>query len=84
MKIFYTSRFLRSYKKLLNEIKDKIEEKESVIMNDIFDKSLKTHKLHGDFEGFYSLSVDYKNRIIFELESDNTIVFYDIGDHDIY
>ena len=53
-------------------------------MNDIFDKSLKTHKLHGDFEGFYSLSVDYKNRIIFELESDNTVVFYDIGDHDIY
>ncbi|MFA6797125.1 MAG: type II toxin-antitoxin system mRNA interferase toxin, RelE/StbE family [Candidatus Paceibacterota bacterium] len=84
MKIFYTSKFLRAYKKLSNEIKDRVEEKEPIIMNDIFDKSLKTHKLHGDFEGFYSLSIDYKNRIIFELKSSDTVIFYDIGDHDIY
>jgi addiction module RelE/StbE family toxin len=84
MKILYTSRFLRAYKKLPVEIKDKVEKKEKVILKDIFDKTLKTHKLHGDFEGFYALSVDYKNRIIFELAGETTVVFYDIGDHDIY
>lgn len=84
MEIFYTSKFLRAYKKLPNEIKDKLEEKEKIIINDVFDKSLKTHKLHGDFDGFYSLSIDYKNRIIFELGDSKIVVFHDIGDHDIY
>ncbi|MCX6712551.1 MAG: type II toxin-antitoxin system mRNA interferase toxin, RelE/StbE family [Candidatus Vogelbacteria bacterium] len=84
MEILYTSRFLRAYKKLSAEIKNKVEEKEKVILKDIFNKTLKTHKLRGDFEGFYALSVDYKNRIIFELDGETTVVFYDIGSHDIY
>lgn len=83
MEILYTSRFLRAYKKVSSEVKDKLEKKEKIIKKDIFDKTLKTHKLHGDFEGLYALSIDYRNRIIFELEG-TTVVFYDIGDHDIY
>lgn len=74
---------MRAYKKVSSELKDKLEKKEKIIKKDIFDKTLKTHKLHGDFEGFYALSIDYRNRIIFEIES-TTVVFYDIGDHDIY
>ncbi|MFA5000856.1 MAG: type II toxin-antitoxin system mRNA interferase toxin, RelE/StbE family [Candidatus Paceibacterota bacterium] len=84
MEILYTSRFLRAYKKLSIEVKNKVEKKEKTIKKDIFDGSLKTHKLRGDFEGFYALSIDYKNRIIFELANKTTVVFYDIGNHDIY
>ncbi len=83
MEIFYSKRFLRSFKKLPSDIKDKLEEKEGVIIKDIFASSLKTHKLNGIFEGFYAFSVDYKNRVIFEIVDDR-IVFYDVGDHDIY
>ncbi len=84
MDIFYTPKFLRVYKKLLDEIKDKVESKEKLIKNDLFNKALKTHKLHGDFEGFYAFSIDYKIRIIFELSENNTAIFHDIGSHDIY
>lgn len=83
MEIFYSSKFLRAYKKLSNEIKDKVEEKEKIITNDVFDKTLKTHKLHGDFAGFYAFSIDYKIRIIFEFD-DEVAYFHNIGDHDIY
>ena len=83
MEILYTSRFLRAYKKLPAEVKNKVEKKEKIIKKDIFDKALKTHKLHGDFSGFYAFSIDHKTRIIFQLEN-TTVVFYDIGDHDIY
>ena len=84
MEILYTSRFLRSYKKLSAEIKDKVKKKEGIIKKDIFDKTLKTHRLRGNFEGFYALSIDYRNRIIFEIENNKTVVLYDIGDHNIY
>ena len=83
MEIFYSTRFLRSFKRLPNDIKDKLEEKEASMVKDIFSKSLKTHKLNGIFEGYYAFSIDYKNRVIFEIEG-NKIVFYDVGDHDIY
>lgn len=83
MEIFYSSKFLRAYKKLPKDIKDKLKRKEKVLVKNAFDSSLKTHKLHEDFSGFYAISIDYKYRLIFEL-FDNTVVFYDMGDHAIY
>jgi mRNA-degrading endonuclease YafQ of YafQ-DinJ toxin-antitoxin module len=84
MKILYSVKFLKLYNKLSNEIKDRVEEKESLIIENIFDSSLKTHKLHGNKKDFWAISVDYKIRILFKFEGDNTVKFYYIGDHDIY
>lgn len=65
MKIIYSSKFAREYKKLSNDIKDKAEIKEIIFKKNLFDDRLKTHKLNGKFEEFWSFSVDYKYRIIF-------------------
>lgn len=48
------------------------------------DSRLKTHKLHGELDGFSAFSINYKYRIIFEFLEDDIVEFYSIGDHDIY
>lgn len=85
MKIIYSSKFAREYKKLPNNIKDAAEEHEALFRKDPFDPKLKTHKLKGKLSGFLSFSIGYKYRIIFEFAKDkNTVYFHSVGDHDIY
>ncbi len=85
MEIIYTSKFGREYKKLSLNIKKMAEAKEKIFRNDPFDPALKTHKLHGKLKEFYSFSIDYKYRIIFEIsENKNIFYFHSVSDHDIY
>ena len=84
MKIFYSPKFSRLYKKLSREIRDRAKEKETIFRVNPFDNQLKTHKLNGEFKDFWSFSVDYEIRIIFKFENAETVRFYLIGDHDIY
>lgn len=85
MKIFYSSRFAREYKKLPNSIKDIAEKQEIIFRKNPFDPKLETHKLKGRLSGFLSFSIDCKYRIIFEFaKSKKTVYFYSVGDHDIY
>ena len=84
MNIFYTSKFLRAYKKLSTELKEKLDQKERLIVIDVFDEKLRTHKLSGALSGFWAFSVDYKTRVIFEFQGQDTIYFYEIGSHNIY
>ncbi|MCK6462717.1 MAG: type II toxin-antitoxin system mRNA interferase toxin, RelE/StbE family [Candidatus Pacebacteria bacterium] len=84
MKIIYLPRFSREYKKLPADVQDLAERKEKVFRKDPFDPKLKTHKLHGELIGFWSFSINYDYRIIFEFLNKNTVRFYSIGNHDIY
>jgi addiction module RelE/StbE family toxin len=85
MKILYSYRFAREYKKLPKEIQVLAEEKEKIFRKDQFNSKLKTHKLHGPLCDFWAFSVDNKYRIIFEISKDKKLIyFHSIGDHDIY
>ena len=85
MKIIYSSKFSREYKKLSLEIKDIAEQQEKIFRENPFDQKLNTHKLKGCLKGFLSFSIGYKYRIIFELSRDKKIAFFhSVGDHDIY
>ena len=84
MKILYSSMFNREYKKLSEKIKRLAEENEKVFRDDPFDKKLKTHKLSGKFKSFWSFSVGYRYRIVFEFAKRDTVYFHSIGTHDIY
>lgn len=84
MEIRYSPKFRRQYKKLPRDIKARAEKREVIFRKDPFDRRLKTHKLHGSQEGFMSFSVDYSYRIIFEFDGADTVIFYEIGTHDIY
>ena len=84
MKIIYSSKFAKEYKKLPQKIKLIAEEKEKIFRKDPFDPSLKTHKLSGKLKNFYSFSIDYQYRIIFEFRGKDIIWFHKAGTHEIY
>ncbi len=84
MKIYYTTKFAQSYKKLPKAIKLEAEKKEKLFRAIPFNPVLKTHKLTGKLKGFWSFSIDRKNRIIFEFIKKDEVVFHKAGPHDIY
>ncbi len=84
MKIIYSPRFSKSYKKLSLSIKLIAEKREEVFRQNPNDRRLKTHKLKGELSEFYSFSITYQHRIIFHIEDKETIIFDNIGTHQIY
>ncbi|MBF8280949.1 MAG: Plasmid stabilization system [Candidatus Magasanikbacteria bacterium] len=85
MDIYYRPKFRRHYKRLPPDIRDLFKKKEGVFRQDPFDYSLRTHKLHGKFEGLLAFWIDYQHRVIFEIFSEGHVCwFHDIGAHDVY
>lgn len=84
MKIYYSSKFAKEYKRLPKRIKLLAEKKEKSFRKDPFDPQLKTHKLTGRLKEFWSFSIDYNYRIIFEFRNKNTVWFHSVGTHGIY
>jgi len=84
MKILYLPKFAKQYKKLPLQVKLQAEKKENIFRRNPFDKSLNTHKLKGELVGFWSFSIDYSYRIIFDFQDEKTVRFYYVGDHSIY
>mgnify|MGYP001569574951 CR=1 FL=1 len=83
MKIRFSSRFKRHYKKLPFEVKLKAEQREVMFRADPLSFQLNTHKLHGKLKNQWSFSVDNKCRILFEFDGSD-VIFLDVGDHDLY
>ena len=84
MKIYYTKKFEREYRKLNKEIKSKVELRENIFRKNPFLATLKTHKLSGELKDFWSFSIDFKYRIVFEFIDNDNFFFHSVGDHDIY
>lgn len=84
MKIYYSSKFAREYKRLSNRAKDLAEEKEKIFRKDPFDPMLKTRRLSGRIKDFWSFSIDHRHRIIFEFVGKKVVWFHSVGKHDIY
>ena len=84
MKIFYSSKFAREYKKLPLSVKKVAEKKEEIFRENPLDPKLKTHKLKGNLKGFFSFSINQKYRIIFELINPHTVWFHSVCEHSIY
>ena len=83
-KIYPTSHFIKAYKSLPEEIKLHAKHKEKVFIANPFDPRLKTHKLKGRFKGYWSYSIDYQYRIMFQFIDNETVLYHDIGTHEIY
>jgi mRNA interferase YafQ len=90
MKVIWSNSFKRSFKKIIKKnplLKNKIFEVLRLLGEDPFTPSLKSHKLAGNLEGFFSCSVSYDCRIIFRFSQDGqflemTILLINIGSHD--
>lgn len=84
MKIFYSSKFAREYKKLPLAVKKKAEKQEKFFRQNPFDSKSKTHKLSGSLKDFWAFSIDNKYRIVFEFVNEKRVWFHSTGDHSVY
>jgi addiction module RelE/StbE family toxin len=84
MKIIYSTKFAKEYKRLPLKVKKLAEKKETILRKEPFESSLKTHKLTGKLKEYYSFSIDYQYRIIFEFAEKNVVWFHSVGTHEIY
>ncbi len=84
MRVIYSPRAKRDYKKLPSEIKEKAKDAIRRFQKDPFDKVLENHKLKGRLKNLRSFSIDNNYRIIFELDGEGDAHLHKMGDHDIY
>lgn len=84
MVIRYKPSFVRDFKKLPTEIQEEAFLKIELFKDSKNHDRLKLHKLKGKLKDYYSFSVTYSHRIIFQYEASDEVVFVAIGDHDVY
>lgn len=84
IKILYKPIFVRQFKKLPSALQDEVKDKIHLFQEDHNHPFLRTHKLKGRLKGFFSFSVNYEYRIVFEWIDKETARFFAVGDHDIY
>ena len=82
--IFYYVTFKRAFKKLQSSQRVDFEKKLILFANNPFDPRLRTHKLQGKLEKYYSFSINYSERVVFEFINKETVGLVDIGPHRIY
>lgn len=81
--IYYHPRFKKSFLDLPGDIQKKANQRVRIFRQNIFTRSLDTHKLHGRLKDQWSFSIDNRYRIIFIFDN-HDVIFLDVGLHDIY
>ncbi|MBI3458645.1 type II toxin-antitoxin system mRNA interferase toxin, RelE/StbE family [Candidatus Azambacteria bacterium] len=84
MKVAYTKAFLKRFDRCESSLQESIIEKIEEFRERKNHKQLKVHKLKGRLSTFYSFSVDYKTRIVFQYLSKEEVALLSVGDHVIY
>ena len=79
-----TSLFERHYRKLAARDREDAKKKETIFRHNPFDSRLRTHKLHGKEREAWAFWINYSCRIKFIFLDEETVLFLDIGSHDIY
>lgn len=83
-RITYSSHFAKAFKALPERIKGQAIQKEKMFRGDCFDRRLKTQKLKGSLKEYWSFSINYSYRILFEFKEDGEVGLIDVGTHSIY
>lgn len=84
LRVKFSERFRISLESLPGHIQSKAVKKMAIFVDNPYYPSLKTHKLHGRYRGSLAYSVDHDYRIIFIFLDRDTVLYLDIGTHDIY
>lgn len=86
IKVGYSQEFFRAFNKLSPALQEEIEEKIELFKNRRNHHQLRVHKLHGEYVGCWSFSVNYRFRVMFAYvgkDKSNTVLV-SVGDHSIY
>ena len=84
MIIYYSSKFEKEYKRLPLVVKKLAEKKEKLFRENPHSPVLKSHQLSGRLKTYWSLSINYQYRIIFEFNNEREVWFHSVGTHEIY
>lgn len=84
MKIIETARFRASFEKLQKTAKKKAKKQLQLFLKNMFYPLLHTEKLEPRHKNIWSFRIDKNYRVIFTFLSADTLLFLDIGPHDIY
>jgi mRNA-degrading endonuclease RelE of RelBE toxin-antitoxin system len=79
-----TTLFEKHCRKLPKQVKEEAKKKESAFRENPFDPTLRTHRLHGKDKEAYAFWASYSYRIKFIFLDEETVLFLDVGTHDIY
>lgn len=79
-----TTNFQRAFSKLPSRLQQQAITKDQRFRKTPFHPSLRTHKLKGPLDSFWSYSVSYSYRILFRFLKEHEVLYYDIGTHEIY
>ncbi len=83
--IAFSSSFKRAFKKRIEgrkDLEEKFWKRLEIFKANPRDLRLRTHKLSGDLREYWSFTVEYDIRVVFQFASENRVVFQDIGTHD--
>lgn len=84
VKVYYSTTFKKSLNKFNSLENKKIKRKLTLFFANPFNPQLKTHKLTGELKNYWSFSVNYNVRILFEFINKESVGLIDIGTHEIY
>lgn len=82
LKITYSERFQKHYKKLSADEKTQFRKKLDVFADNPLHPSLRTKRIKGT-DGLFEFSVDMDIRVIWFCEGNSLVALVDIGHHDI-
>jgi len=82
MHVHYSSRFRKQYKKLSEPIREKVQERVGIFLQNEFEPLLGNHALNGKkYAGCRSIDITDKFRLIYERYSDGMLNFVAVGTH---
>jgi len=80
-----TSGFRKAFKRKVRgnkALEARFRERIAIFQDDPFDARLKTHRLAGQLQGWWSFSIDYDVRVVFSFVEPSRVLFVDIGTHE--
>jgi addiction module RelE/StbE family toxin len=83
--IAFSSSFHRAFKGKIrgnSKLEQRFWERVEIFKADPRDPRLRTHKLSGSLQGWWSFTIEYDVRVIFWFVDPSRVVFVDIGTHD--
>jgi mRNA-degrading endonuclease YafQ of YafQ-DinJ toxin-antitoxin module len=82
--IAVASRYVRSFRNLTPRLQNRLITRERFFRVDALDPKLGTHKLQGPLAEFWSYRIDRRYRVLFEFTGPDSVLYHDVGLHDVY
>ena len=81
MKLIYTKKFKKQFKKIPNAVQTTFEKRVAIFVEDVSHPTLKVHPLQGKYIGYWSMNVTGDIRALYRKDEETIIIFALIGTH---